>query len=40
MFGLRTFAPNIYKFPKVDEPQKVTVPKFVAKWIKKYIYIK
>ncbi|MFQ8724574.1 MAG: hypothetical protein ACLR8O_08230 [Streptococcus thermophilus] len=39
--GLRTFAPNIYKFPKVDEPQKVTVPKFVAKWIKKiYIYIK
>ncbi|MCS9993920.1 DUF1642 domain-containing protein [Streptococcus thermophilus] len=34
--GFRTFAPNIYKFPKVDEPQKVTVPKFVAEWIKKY----
>lgn len=34
--GFRTFAPNIYKFPKVDEPQKVTAPKFVAEWIKKY----
>ncbi|MBW7802616.1 DUF1642 domain-containing protein [Streptococcus thermophilus] len=31
--GFRTFAPNTYKFPKVDEPQKVTVPKFVAEWI-------
>ena len=34
--GFRTFAPAIYKFPKIDEPQKVTVPKFVAEWIKKY----
>lgn len=31
--GFRTFAPAIYKFPKIDEPQKVTVPKFVAEWL-------
>lgn len=30
--GFRTFAPNIYKFPKVDEPQKIAVPQFVADW--------
>ena len=32
--GLRTFAPSIYSFPKVNEPQKVVIPKFVAEWIK------
>ena len=31
--GLIFFVPNMYSFPKVDEPQKVTVPKFVAEWI-------
>lgn len=34
--GFRTFAPNIYKFPKVDEPQKVTVPQFVANWYEEH----
>ena len=24
---------EVYRLPKVDEPQKVTVPKFVAEWI-------
>ena len=28
--GNRTFVPHIYSFPKVKEPQKVVVPKFVA----------
>ena len=28
--GYRTFVPHIYSFPKVDEPQKPVVPKFVA----------
>ena len=27
---------EVYRFPKVQEPQKVVVPKFVAEWIKKY----
>ena len=31
--GLRTFAPSIYSFPKVNEHKKVAVPKFVAEWI-------
>ena len=31
--GFRPFVPNIYRFPKVQEPQKVTIPKFVAEWI-------
>ncbi|MEG9242626.1 DUF1642 domain-containing protein [Streptococcus thermophilus] len=31
--GFRTFAPNIYKFPKVDEPQKPVIPKFVLDWV-------
>lgn len=31
--GLRTFAPNMYSFPKIDEPQKVVVPQSVAEWI-------
>lgn len=34
--GFRTFAPAIYKFPKIDEPQKVTVPKFVADWYEEH----
>ena len=36
--GYRTFVPHIYSFPKVNEPQKVVVPKFVAEWLKKYRY--
>ena len=28
--GHRTFVPSIYSFPKVNEPQKPVVPKFVA----------
>lgn len=31
--GFRTFAPRIYKFPKVDEPQKPVIPKFVLDWV-------
>lgn len=31
--GCLTFVPNIYKFPKLQEPQKPVVPKFVAEWI-------
>ena len=31
--GRITFVPNIYKFLKPPEPQKVVVPKFVAEWI-------
>lgn len=31
--GFRTFAPNIYKFPKVNEPQKPVIPKFVLDWV-------
>ena len=34
--GDRTFVPHIYSFPKVTEPQKVAIPKFVAEWLKKY----
>ena len=34
--GYKSFVPSIYSFPKVNEPQKVVVPKFVAEWIKKY----
>lgn len=29
---------EVYRFPKVHEPQKVVVPKFVAEWLKKYRY--
>ena len=32
--GYRTFVPHMYSFPKVNEPQKPVVPKFVAEWIK------
>ena len=31
--GYRTFVPHMYSFPKVTEPQKPVVPKFVAEWI-------
>ena len=31
--GDRTFVPHMYSFPKVTEPQKPVVPKFVAEWI-------
>ena len=31
--GDRAFVPHMYSFPKVNEPQKVTVPMFVAEWI-------
>ena len=31
--GFKIFVPSIYSFPKPPEPQKVTVPKFVAEWI-------
>ena len=34
--GCRAFVPITYSFPKVNEPKKVTIPKFVAEWIKKY----
>ena len=29
---------EVYRLPKVHEPQKVVVPKFVAEWIKPYRY--
>ena len=28
--GCRTFVPHIYSFKKINEPQKIAVPKFVA----------
>ena len=31
--GNRTVVPRMYRFLKVDEPQKPVVPKFVAEWI-------
>ena len=31
--GLTIFVPSIYRFQKVNEPQKPIVPKFVAEWI-------
>ena len=31
--GFKIPVPHIYSFPKVNKPQKVTVPKFVAEWI-------
>ena len=31
--GYRTLVQNMYSFPKVNEPQKPVVPKFVAEWI-------
>ena len=31
--GHRTFVPHMYSFPKVTEPQKVTIPEFVAEWL-------
>ena len=31
--GFKVFVPNIYRFEKRHEPQKVVVPKFVAEWI-------
>ena len=32
--GYRTFVRHMYSFLKVNEPQKVVVPEFVADWIK------
>ena len=34
--GFKIPVPITYSFPKINEPQKVVVPKFVAEWIKKY----
>lgn len=34
--GRITFVPTIYRFPKPPEPEKVTVPKFVAEWYEIY----
>lgn len=31
--GLRIFTPSIYSFPKINEPQKPVIPKFVAEWL-------
>ena len=31
--GCRAFVPITYSFPKVNEPKKPVVPKFVAEWI-------
>ena len=31
--GNRTFVRHMYSFPKVNEPQKVIIPKFVAEWV-------
>ena len=31
--GHRAVVPSIYKFLKVNEPQKPVVPKFVAEWV-------
>ena len=31
--GYTTFVPHMYRFPKINEPQKVVLPKFVAEWI-------
>ena len=31
--GYRTLVQNMYSFPKVTEPQKPVVPKFVADWV-------
>ena len=31
--GNRTFVRHMYSFPKVNEPQKPVVPKFVADWL-------
>ena len=33
--GVRAFVPHMYSFPKVTEPQKPVVPKFVAEWLEK-----
>ena len=34
MQGYRLVVKEVYRFPKPHEPQKVTIPKFVAEWIK------
>ena len=31
--GYRAFVPRIYSFPKVNEPKKPVVPKFVLDWV-------
>ena len=31
--GLTIFVPSIYRFQKVNEPQKPIVPKFVVDWV-------
>ena len=36
MQGYNLVAKNAYRFPKIDEQQKVVVPKFVAEWIEKH----
>ena len=33
--GYRAVVPHMYSFPKVNEPQKPVIPKFVAEWIEK-----
>ena len=33
MRDYRLLIEQVYRFPKVKEPQKVTIPKFVAEWI-------
>jgi hypothetical protein len=34
--GRRTFVPSMYKFERVEKPEKVVVPKFVVEWIEYY----
>ena len=34
--GCRAFVPRIYKFERVEKPEKVVVPKFVVDWIEYY----
>ena len=31
--GHRTLVSSLYSFPKINEPQKPVVPKFVAEWV-------
>ena len=34
--GRRTFVPSMYKFERVEKPEKPVVPKFVVEWIEYY----
>ena len=36
MQGYKLVVKNAYRFPKIDEPQKPVVPKFVSEWIDKH----